>query len=192
MRFLYRILSIIGAFAGLGLVLVFCLPSGCLSDSQKFNVFLASAGTGAITGAVRFALGIWLPRFRGYWGGPFTGHTSRDDPDKMPLGRVSRAGAAISCTGFALAAFSSLFNGPTAKPSRIGVLPSIFLACIFTGFFLVMVGWLLDSRVHDAARRGPPLPGEPRIAPEERLRWVAVAGGTVVLLMMIFVLIFLK
>jgi hypothetical protein len=192
MRLLSIILFTIAVVAGLGLVVAFCLPSGYLSDLQRFRIFLASFGTGALVAAVRSTLGIWLPRFRGYWGGPFSGRTSQNDPDRMSLGRVSQTGGAILCTGFALATFSSLLNGPTAKPSRIGVLPSIFLTCIFTGFFLVMVGWLLDSRAHDAARRGPRRPGEPRTTPEERLRWIAVACGTAILLMMILALIFLK
>jgi hypothetical protein len=187
-----RLLSTVGTIAGLGLVLVLFLPSGYLSDPQKMRLFLATFGTGALICAARSALGIWFPKFQGYWGGPFTGHSSENDPDKMSLGRVSHAGAAISFTGFGLAAFFSLVSGPAPKLSRIGLVPGIFLACIFTGFFLMMIGWLLDSRAHEAARRGPRLPGEPRTTPEERLRWVAVAGGTLILLMMIWMLIFLK
>src|SRR3974377_2283020 len=115
MRLLSRILSIIAAVACLGLVVAFCFPSGYLSDVQRFKIFAASFGAAALTCAVRSALGIGLPNFRGYWGGPFTGRTSQNDPDKISLGRVSHAGGAIFCTGFALASFHSFFNGPTLK-----------------------------------------------------------------------------
>jgi hypothetical protein len=187
-----RFLSKIGPVAVLGVVVVLCLPSRYVSDSQKLTIFLATFGAGALTVAVRSARGIWLPRLRGYWGGPFTGHTNPNDPNRMALGRVSHVGGTLLWTGFGLAALFSAFSGQTSKPSHIGVLSRLFLACIVTGFFLLMAGWLLDSRAHDAARRGPPAPGEPLGTPGERHRWIAVASGTLILLVMIWALLFLK
>jgi hypothetical protein len=111
----------------------------------------------------------------------------------MRVGVVSSAGGAILWTGFTLACFVSLFGGARPKSSGIEVLPRIFMAPILIGFFLVMLGWSLDSRAHDAARRGPRLPGGPRITTEELLqRWIPVVCGTLILLMIALALIFLK
>jgi hypothetical protein len=110
----------------------------------------------------------------------------------MALGRVSHVGGTILWTGFGLASFFSAFSGQAPKLSHTGVLSRLFLACIVTGFFLLMAGWLLDSRAHDAAHRGPQAPGEPLGIPEERHRWISVACGTLILLVMIWALLFLK
>jgi hypothetical protein len=157
------------------------------------NIFLVIFGTAALYGAVRFALGIWIPKQRGNWNGPFTGRPSKNDPDNMQRGVVTHVGGAILWTGFALGCFVSLFGGATPKSPGTEVLPRIFMAPILIGFFLVMLGWSLDSSAHDAARRGPRLPGEPRITTEELLhRWIPVVCGTVILLMMAYALIFFK
>src|SRR5438067_4087122 len=87
------------------------------------KTFLTIFGIAALYGAVRFGLGIWLPKRRGYWGGAFTGRPSKNDPDALRVGTVSSAAGAILWGGVALACFASLFGGATPKPPRIFMAP---------------------------------------------------------------------
>ena len=109
------------------------------------KIFFAIFGVAALYAAVHSALAIWLPKYRGYWGGPFTGHSSKDDPDRLQCGGVSHVGFSLFWGGSAAAAFMSLFSDST-RHSHIGLLPGIIICCILTGFILMMVGRLLDSR----------------------------------------------
>jgi hypothetical protein len=153
---------------------------------EAMKIFLAIFGTAALVGVVRSALGIWRPKHHGYWGGPFTGHASKNDPDKMRAGLLTHVAAVLWLSGFASAAYFSLFTGAPPRSSRIGLIPGICMGFILTGFFLMMIGWLLDSRAHDAAR------GKPPGTVEDRQRCIAVAGGSLILLMIAGALIFLK
>jgi len=121
-------------------------------------------GVAALYAAVRSALAIWLPKYRFYWGGPFTGHSSEDDPKRLQCGTVSCAGCSLMWVGLAAGGGLSLFSDST-RHSHIGLLPGIFVSCILAGFIVMMVGRLLDSRARklinknfDSAQRGSPTP----------------------------------
>jgi hypothetical protein len=157
------------------------------------KIFLTIFGIASLYGAARFALGIWFPKHRGYWGGPFTGRPSKTDPDAMRLGVLSHLGCAILLSGFALGCFGSLLSGASPNSPGVDVLRRICTAPILIGFFLVMLGWTLDSRAHDAARRVPSPSGQRQLTAEELLqRWLPVIVGSLLLLTVAWALIFLK
>ncbi len=135
----------------------------------------------AVIGGVYVALGIWLPSLRGQWGGVFTGKP-KGDRDRVRGGAVSSAGFGLLFISLGLI---SLSGDVMPKPLGAGL-----VACVFAAFFLIIGGWLLDSHVHDSERRAYGLPGESRMTPEARQRWILASCGALILVMMILALIF--
>jgi hypothetical protein len=140
-----------------------------------FSIFAIVVGAFAL-------FGVWLPSLRGIWGGGIGG-TPKEARDRVRLG-------AVSCAGFGF-----LFISGGLIAFCLDMIPkslaSLLLACMLASFFLVIAGWLFDSRAHGASRRVYyRLPGEPRIGtPEERQRWGVAACGFLFLIIVILVMI---
>jgi hypothetical protein len=139
-------------------------------------------GIGAILAGAYAALGIWLPNLRANWGGPFSGR-AKADSDRIRAGSVSSAGFGLLFISLGLGSLS----GREASPKLWGV---VLLAGVFAGFFLIIAGWLIDSRAHDTARKVYRLPGETPITTQERDRWIGAACAVLILVLIILVLLF--
>ena len=147
------------------------------------TIFRIIFGVFATLGGASALLGVWFPSVRGVWGGPFTGGPPKDYRDRVGAGAVTSAGFGLLFITLGLA--SLLGN---AIPKRFGI---VGLVCVIAAFFLIIGGWLLDSRAHEAERGAYRLPGEPRSGtPDERQRWILAACGALILGTMILVLIF--
>src|ERR1041385_1548270 len=130
------------------------------------TILRVTFGIFAIIGGVCALFGI----VRGVWGGGFGGAAPKDHRDRVQVGAVSSAGFGLLFISLGLV---SLCGDAMPKSFGVGL-----VAIVFAAFFLIIGGWLLDSRAHDAERGAYRLPGEIKAGtPAERQRLIIAVCG---------------